>query len=66
MNDGQASSPKDPSSPRLRLNPNFVDWLMGWPDKATSTDLTALDAEAMESWRCKLDSHLCNLLGGRE
>ncbi len=65
IRDGATSSPDGPTSPRLRLNPNFVDWLMGWPVKATSSDLTASDAEEMELWRCKLDSHLCNLLGER-
>ncbi len=65
IRDGATSSPDGPTSPRLRLNQNFVDWLMGWPVKATSTDLTASDAEEMELWRCKLDSHLCNLLGER-
>ena len=28
---GPASSPTHPSSPRLSLNPTFVEWLMGWP-----------------------------------
>ncbi|MGB5052278.1 MAG: hypothetical protein WBO46_25235 [Caldilineaceae bacterium] len=65
IRDGSTSSPDGLTSPRLRLNPNFVDWLMGWPVKATSTDLTASDAEEMELWRCNLDSHLCNLLGER-
>ena len=30
MNDGQQSSEKDPTS-RRRLNPQFVEWLMGFP-----------------------------------
>lgn len=65
MNDGQKSSAPDQTS-RQRLNPQFVDWLMGWPPGWTSTDLTACDAEEMESYRSKLHSHLSLLLGEQE
>ena len=37
LKDGSASSPPAPTSrPRYRLSPPFVEWLMGWPDGATS------------------------------
>lgn len=66
IRNGATSSPDGPSSPRLRLNPNFVDWLMGWPDRATSTDLTASDAVEMASFHSKLQRRLSSLLGERE
>ncbi len=62
MTDGQKSSQQDQTS-RRRLNPQFVDWLMGWPPGWTSTEPAACDAAAMGSFRCKLDSHLSCLLG---
>jgi len=65
MNDGPTSLPKAPPS-RRRLNPQFVDWMMGWPPGWTNTEPTACDAAAMESWRCKLDCALSNLLGAQE
>lgn len=65
MSDGQKSSTPDPTL-RQRLNPQFVDWLMGWPPGMTSTEPTACDAEAMALWRFKLDSHLSHLLGELE
>jgi len=34
---GQPSSPSGPTS-RLRLNPAFVLWLMGWPEGHLSLD----------------------------
>ncbi len=63
MTNGKTSSPPIQTSPRQRLNPNFVDWLMGWPPGMTNTEPTACDAEAMASWRSKLDWHLSSLLG---
>lgn len=60
--DGQTSSPTAPSSPR-RLNPEFVEKLMGWPIGLTSTEPTACDAEAMALWRSKLRQHLSDLFG---
>ena len=60
---GQASSPDGPISPRLRLNPNFVDWLMGWPPGWSSPDPTDCGAVAMESFHSNLDWHLSRLLG---
>ena len=65
MNDGPTSLPKDPTS-RRRLNPQFVDWMMGWPPGWTSTEPTDLDAEEMVSWHFKLDSHLSRLLAEPE
>lgn len=65
MNDGQKSSAQDPTL-RPRLNPQFVDFLMGWLPGWTSTDPTACGAEEMESYRFKLDLHLSSLLGERE
>lgn len=46
---------------RRRLNPEFVEWLMGWPIGWTSTDAIACDAPAMASWRRRLRRHLLNL-----
>lgn len=64
MTDGPQSLQQDPTSPlRLRLNPQFVDWLMGWLPGMTSTEPTACDAEAMASFRSRLGSHLSYLLG---
>lgn len=65
MNDGQKSSAQDPTS-RPRLNPQFVDFLMGWLPGWTSTDPTACGAEEMELYRFKLDLHLSSLLVERE
>lgn len=59
---GRESSPNDQTS-RRRLNPQFVEWLMGWPAGWTSIEPTACDAAAMASWRCKLRSRLSSLLG---
>jgi hypothetical protein len=53
--DGVPSSPPTPTSPRPRLNPCFVAWLMGWP-------LTALGISGyleMESSPCKPPTPLC-------
>ena len=33
---GETSSPDDPTSPRLQLNPTFVSWLMGWDVPAST------------------------------
>lgn len=49
---------------RRRLNPEFVEWLMGWPIGLTSTEPTACDAAAMASWRRRLRRHLLNWCGG--
>lgn len=67
MTDGQTSLPQDQTSPqRQRLNPQFVDWLMGWPPGWTNTEPTACGAEETALWRCKLQSHLSVLLGEPE
>jgi len=58
---------KGNSTPRLlsqRLNPYFVEWLMGWPLGWTSTaEQGASSAEETELWRSKLHWHLSYLLG---
>ena len=48
---------------KAKLNPNFVEWMMGWPVGWT-TARTGFDARAMESWRCKQRQLLAYLLGG--
>lgn len=58
MTDGQKSLPQDQTSPQLRLNANFVDWLMGWPPGWTTTEVTAYGAEEMALYRSKLQSRL--------
>jgi hypothetical protein len=45
--DGDESSPGVPTSPR-RLNPRFVEWLMGWPENHVSVDLTSSTSWGME------------------
>jgi hypothetical protein len=45
---GQPSSPSDPSS-RRRLNPLFVEWLMGWPEGWSSAHNDS-DYSAMASF----------------
>lgn len=40
-----------------QLNPDFVDFLMGWP-KGWSSALIVLGLEEMASWRCKVQSLL--------
>lgn len=76
--DGSESSQQNPGSaqlsvlkgsttPRLlskRLNPYFVERLMGWPLGWTSaTAPSASNALEMELYRSKLQSHLSLLLG---
>lgn len=64
--DGQASSESGPDSPQpsaKRLNPAFVEWLMGWPVGHTIAEPHACGAEAMESWRSALQQQLCSLFG---
>lgn len=57
--DGIELSPTENSiSERRRLNPEFVEWLMGWPIGWTSTEPTACDAAAMVLWRSRLRQHL--------
>jgi hypothetical protein len=43
----------------VQLNPNFVDWLQGWP-----IGFTDLEPPEMVSWRLRLVSHSRYLLGG--
>ena len=50
---------------KLKLNPNFVDWLMGWLDGWSSAD-RVFSAEEMEWYRCRLRQSLRCLLGGSE
>jgi len=48
---GQGSSPSDPTSPQpspRRLNPNFVEWLMGLP--IGWTDLKPLETASVRQW----------------
>lgn len=60
---GPESSPTHHGS-RRRLNPEFAEWLMGWPIGWTSTEPTACGASAMASWRLRLRRHLSSLCGG--
>lgn len=45
---GSASSPSAPTS---RLNPAFVEWLMGWPESWSLPGLTAFDSSGTASSR---------------
>jgi len=47
---------------KAKLNPNFVDWMMGWPVGWT-TARTGFDAREMASWRSRLRWLLECLLG---
>lgn len=66
IRDGQTSSEADQTSPRRRLNPNFAEWLMGWPPGWSIADQTACDASETALWRCRLQSQLCILVGGSD
>ena len=61
---GQTSSDNTQNSPQpwknLRLNPMFVEWLMGWP--LGYTELTDLEYSEMESYHFKQLTHLEHLL----
>ena len=65
QNNGQTSSENTQNSPQpwknLRLNPMFVEWLMGWP--LGYTELTDLEYSEMESYHFKQRMHLLFLLG---
>ena len=62
---GKTSSENTQDSPQpwknLRLNPMFVEWLMGWP--LGYTELTDLEYSEMESYHFKQRMHLLFLLG---
>lgn len=58
---GPESSESGPTLPR-RLNPLFVEYLMGWPLQWTKAEPSASSAAGTESWRLALRSHLCSLL----
>lgn len=67
---GLTSSASGLNLPRRRLNPNFAEWLMGWPTGWTVPDPTACGASETALWRSKLDAQLSRLVGalvsGRE
>ena len=50
---------------RLRLNPAFACWLMGWPWWWTNPALTSSAKSAMASYRCALALHLSSCCGGQ-
>jgi hypothetical protein len=64
QNNGQTSSENTQDSPQpwknLRLNPMFVEWLMGLP--IGYTELTDLEYSEMESYHFKQLTHLEHLL----
>jgi hypothetical protein len=51
---------------RKRLNPAFACWLMGWPWWWTNPALTSFARSEMALYRCRLQQHLCYLLGEPE
>lgn len=59
---GQKSSGADPILPR-RLNPAFVEWLMGWPIGWTIAEPSASSAAGTALWRRKLLRHLSHFIG---
>lgn len=58
---GRGSSSYGQNSHRLRLNPNFVDWLMGFRPGWTFTSIAFARAET-QSYLCRQRSHLSLLL----
>ena len=58
---GPKSSGADPILPR-RLNPAFVEWLMGWPIGWTIAEPSASSAAETALWRRKLLRHLSNFI----
>lgn len=63
--DGPQSSPITPAS-RRRLNPVFVEWLMGWRLNWTAIEPHACGSAATALWRRRLAAHLSCLLDGAE
>ena len=51
---------------RLRLNPAFACWLMGWPSWWTNPGLTNCARPAMALYRCRLQWHLSSLCGAQQ
>lgn len=62
LSDGQSL----PQPSTKRLNPAFVEWLMGWPVGHTIAEPRDYAAEEMELWRSKLQSQLCAFFDGQE
>ena len=66
----QHSASKKNATPRLlsrRLNPYFVEWLMGWPLGWTLAIVRhGYGAEETALWRCKLRARLSSYFGGQE
>lgn len=60
----ESTTPPKPSRLlSLRLNPYFVEWLMGWPMGWTSPIVrVASSAQETASWHCALAAHLSSLL----
>ena len=60
---GSKSSPSTPNSPR-RLNPAFVEWLMGWPEGWTSLEPidSASPGTAWSLWWRRMHSELSRLI----
>jgi hypothetical protein len=51
---------------RLRLNPAFGCWLMGWPSWWTNPGITSSVKSEMESYRSRQRAHLSFLLGEQD
>ena len=51
---------------RLRLNPAFACWLMGWPFWWTNPGITSSVKSEMVLYRSRLRWHLCCLLGEQD
>jgi hypothetical protein len=60
---GESSQPGRTS--RRRLNPAFVEWLMGWPPNWTVAGPTGFGPAEMESWLSRQRMRLWSLLEGR-
>ena len=70
LGEPQPSASKKSTTPRLlsrRLNPYFVEWLMGWPRNWTSITVRHVSGRAeTELWRRNVRQQLCNLFDGQE
>lgn len=66
--DGDPSSPPNPGAlppSAKRLNPYFVEWLMGWSANWTLATVRPDSGRAeTELYRARLHTHLCSLLEG--
>lgn len=68
--DGEPSSPPTPGAlppSAKRLNPYFVEWLMGWPANWTLATVRPDSGRAeTELYRARLHTHLCSYINAQQ